>query len=906
MILRSIGVEGWRCFIASVRVGPFSDGLNVLHAPNATGKSTLFEALLRGLLDSHRVTGQEVEALRPWGRSLAPLVTMEFAHGGTDYRLTKRFLDRPSSNLERQENGRFVRLAEGEAADLQVREIVTRNPPGRGLARPENWGLAQVLWAPQGDLALTKLSGDVVSDIREFLGVQISGPGAGHLEEQIEDAYLQIYTPGGKLRAGRDAPAVVRLRDQLQQAIEQRGHALNQQQAFEDATRKVEDLRAQRTQVKRDAEAFAKALTEARSDAESHVALLADKREREGQVESAEIQYGTLKERTEAIKTAKKELKEAGETLVRLQADLPLWTREVEKRETEAAQAKSRLEDVRKGREAVEEARQKADLARRYLDTKVKAEELRQHLQRIRQTEKALTQCRKERSELVAPDTRTLRAIRKAVREREAAQVHLEAALITLEIVPEKAGSLEIVVGEETGTRVLTPGRSTEIKGSPEVVVEVRGIGRLRARGPASSVEELRAERDRAARKLSELTRGFGTMDLEELESLSEKARDLDKKVAEAKTQVSTLLSNDSVEKIGQEYARMTASLEEVLASHPEWREAPPDLSGLLASADEIRRSFITAVDETEAAWESAQNAFTAANRKKDELDVRLGETERQQRSLETKIADLSSDGKTHEEREVELKKLALAWDAATAALEAVERKLQTFGEDPRAAVTKLEKQLQSAEEEATKALEAEKSEEGRLGYLSAQGPYSALVQAEEEIATLREEVAREELRTNAVRLLRDTVTQCRVEALSAVVGPVQLAATRMLQRIAGGRLGSIQLGETFEPAHVLPQLAEIPVRLDDVSGGEREQIYLATRLALAEVLAKAERQLVVLDDVLTATDIGRLARILTVLEEAAQRLQVLIITCHPERYRGLDGAQFFDLEAILHDSATA
>lgn len=180
------------------------------------------------------------------------------------------------------------------------------------------------------------------------------------------------------------------------------------------------------------------------------------------------------------------------------------------------------------------------------------------------------------------------------------------------------------------------------------------------------------------------------------------------------------------------------------------------------------------------------------------------------------------------------------------------------------------------------------------------------MAQAEEEVATLKEDIAREELRTNALRLLRETVAQCRAEALAAVVGPVQHAATRTLQRIAGGRLGGIQLGETFAPAHVLPQLAEIPIRLDDVSGGEREQIYLATRLALADVLAKEERQLVVLDDVLTVTDTGRLARVLNVLEEAAQRLQVLIITCHPERYRGLDGAQFFDLEATLHDGAAA
>jgi DNA repair exonuclease SbcCD nuclease subunit len=61
----------------------------------------------------------------------------------------------------------------------------------------------------------------------------------------------------------------------------------------------------------------------------------------------------------------------------------------------------------------------------------------------------------------------------------------------------------------------------------------------------------------------------------------------------------------------------------------------------------------------------------------------------------------------------------------------------------------------------------------------------------------------------------------------------------------------------------------------------------------------------VVLDDVLTATDTGRLARVMGVLEEAAQRLQVLILTCHPERYRGLAGANFVDLEAIVRDAGS-
>lgn len=89
-------------------------------------------------------------------------------------------------------------------------------------------------------------------------------------------------------------------------------------------------------------------------------------------------------------------------------------------------------------------------------------------------------------------------------------------------------------------------------------------------------------------------------------------------------------------------------------------------------------------------------------------------------------------------------------------------------------------------------------------------------------------------------------------------------------------------------------------------SSGERVPIYLATRLALAEMLAKDERRLAVLDDVLNATDTSRLARIMAILEEAARHLQELVLTCHPERYRGLDAANFIDLEAVLGNAAAS
>jgi uncharacterized protein YhaN len=268
--------------------------------------------------------------------------------------------------------------------------------------------------------------------------------------------------------------------------------------------------------------------------------------------------------------------------------------------------------------------------------------------------------------------------------------------------------------------------------------------------------------------------------------------------------------------------------------------------------------------------------------------------------TLETKWVQLTSDGKQPEERQKELGKLAIAWEAAQARLKEIENQLAGFGDDPAAALTRLEAQLQAANDAVIQAREQEIREESKLEGLAAQGPYSALAWIEERVAQLERDVRAEQLHVDAVKLLRDTLATCRAEAAAAVAGPVEAAATRIFQRIASPRLGHIQIGENFEPAAIVPDVAGESVTLDNLSGGEQEQLYLAARLALAHALRKDERQLVVLDDVLTATDAGRLARVMSVLEEAAQELQILILTCHPERYRSLRTGKFIDLEEAL------
>ena len=217
------------------------------------------------------------------------------------------------------------------------------------------------------------------------------------------------------------------------------------------------------------------------------------------------------------------------------------------------------MEDVRKERPKVDAARELAEQARQFVDNTKALAALDGELQKITAALEALNKRKKERAELVAPDDKAMKAIRKAVKKRDEAQLRIETSLITLEVVPEKSGKLIIVTGEEPGEVKLSPGIPTRVTGSPEVVADLPGVSRLRASGPAGSVEEHRAERAEAERELQKLTKPFGTSDLESLEALLEKSRALDKKISDAENQIETWLSGRTLDEVQRQRSEVQA-----------------------------------------------------------------------------------------------------------------------------------------------------------------------------------------------------------------------------------------------------------------------------------------------------------------------------------------------------------
>lgn len=896
MILHRLGVRHWRALLGPVELGPFADGLNVIHAPNGTGKSSLFEALRRALFDAHHVSGAEIEAIRPWGRALAPQVSAEFSQGGVRYRIEKTFLDSPSAHLARFEHDRFVPLADARNADARLREILeATEAPGRGLSKPEHWGLAQVLWAPQGALGLESVSSSVAETLRAALGVQLTGEGGGRLEELLEEAYEVLFTRAGKTRTGREAAPIVALEAEQAQVAEERRHRLEQHQQFEAAARAVEDARQRRDQARLEADALRETVIRTRRAAEVYQRLQAELEQRRQAEQAARERHEALGRTLELIVKTRAEIG-------RLETDRREHDQGRAALEAELKTARDRAEDRRRQRDAARQQRasleqRAADLedARAFLNETRSLGALAVRLRKAQQLDADRVDRRSKRAALVAPDDKTIREVRRCLAARDKADALVQAALIRLTVWPEQPANVRCESSSETHT--VPAGGSATFTGSPTIRVQVQGFGRLEAAGPDIDIETHRRAVQEAERKLTALTQPYATADPDRLQFLRDQAAGFDRELEVLEAQLAEVLGESTTEALLAQRAELEARLAERRRRFPAWNEQPPILSELQAALDRQRRTIETAIDEAESALEKSLADLQGLERNHAGLAAAARSAALNLEAAGARLADLTRDGQSDEARGRARQEALMAWEAArTHALEC-ERRLAEIGDDPRKPLEKLERQLAALEAAETQARDEEKQAEGRLQTLANDGAYSRLAACEERLADVTERVRRERLRMDALRLLYETVKACKARVVAAVAAPVERVATRMLERVAGTRLGQVRLTGQFVPAGVQPEVLPAAVGLENLSGGELEQLFLIARLALGQVLARKERQLVVLDDVLNATDTWRLARLLALIEEATDRLQIVVLTCHPERYRACDQAVFFELK---------
>jgi DNA repair exonuclease SbcCD ATPase subunit len=168
---------------------------------------------------------------------------------------------------------------------------------------------------------------------------------------------------------------------------------------------------------------------------------------------------------------------------------------------------------------------------------------------------------------------------------------------------------------------------------------------------------------------------------------------------------------------------------------------------------------------------------------------------------------------------------------------------------------------------------------------------HSQLVIRLESLAKSQEEEKRVELDALAIREIQQVFEASKQKLQKEVVAPLQEKVTERFSSITGRAYKEVAFDASLKPSGLAtPDVKSVAI--DEVSFGTREQLSLLTRLCLAELLSTTSgRQLVILDDNLVHTDELRMKEACSLMEEVARSVQIIVFTCHPERYQWFSNA---------------
>jgi len=161
-----------------------------------------------------------------------------------------------------------------------------------------------------------------------------------------------------------------------------------------------------------------------------------------------------------------------------------------------------------------------------------------------------------------------------------------------------------------------------------------------------------------------------------------------------------------------------------------------------------------------------------------------------------------------------------------------------------------------------------------------------------EDIAALEEslsELERKRERLNhkfkVLNIISDNITWARETSISQFSEGIEDHMSKILSKITGSKYKEVKVNENLEVSVYSSEKGEfikIDDKIDQLSRGTVDQVYLAARLAILDLIAAKENPPFILDDTFVSfDDMGRKERAFKILESIAKDYQILYFTCH-------------------------
>lgn len=869
----------------------FAPGLTLVGGPNESGKSTLVEAIHRALFLKATITGaaqREMASTRGGGH---PEVEVSFEAEGSTWRLAKTFSGGSGKAVLEESGGATLHGADAEARLAELLRVEEAGG-GRGAAQRAAGQWAH-LWVWQGT------GGDDPS---------------AHAEEQRDALLSRLEKEGGGAAMQSDLDA--RIAEHFRGLCDELFTRTNQPRAGSDLQRALDERDASREVLER-AEASLSRLERAVREFRDAEALLAGR-----EVEDARLarELGEAEAKAKEVVKLRHQVELQGRTREDAEKSLAQWRRaidevarlraEVKRLEEEArpeADAVRRLEERVREAEVAASGTEKSggEIEGRIIATRAELDLLRAHASRmsclaelaelerrrdsIAKLQKKVDATEAELARLPELDRDSFGRLQRLDSDLSESDAVLRALSTGIEVVrsegPVEAGdaALEpgdrIVIDRETlvtsGDSLalrISPGggaslddarrRAAELRREREEAFASAGIGSLEEGGEALG------KREAIAGSLRELRAELTGMDAEEVErSREETSRRLAALEAEverrsASVEETSLPGEESG--VHDRIRDLESALDALEATRAEAREEQAAATAALGEA----RTQLTAARESHAEIESGLVALRARLRASEEPlgseDERGGEEESRKRALESAQENFSR-------------------------LEAELEQLQP--DTIEADLDRLRRALDAGRRECETARESRASARALLASDGSLDPAAAVETARARHEAAEERLGRVARRADAIRLLRDRFAEEQEKLSRQFSRPLAGKVGAYLRMVFGPKAdasvtieeGSIGGWNLTRDGRTFP--------FDQLSGGTREQVAAAVRLAIAELLAEDHGGClpVVFDDAFTHSDPERVRSLQRMLDLAARSgLQVVLLTCDPEDYAGL------------------
>ncbi len=898
MIIHSLKVENWKCFRESAEF-EFSPAVNLIAGPNEAGKSTLIEAMTRGLFDKHTSSASELSKTQPWGTSLSPRVTVEFQKGENQYRIEKRFLSSARSILRRYMDGEWTEVHEGDRADQEVCKLFDTELYEHGASKPEHRGLAQLLWTTQGEFQLPDdLNATSRGQLQDVLGAVTVTASTHESFAEIDRRYSEIFTrvKGDYKKNSEVAKTQAQLdatREQLEDVEKNITSKRELAHEVQQLKTRLDKLRDELGRAEEDLKEKQQDLDAAREHREKRIRARSKKNDAENAYEKLDERVTRIDELTEAKK------KKLGQ-LEKKQRETEALDDEID---TNLEKVKAEQQKLNEFRERQEELDDKLRNLRTHEDIVRLERDLDSARQKHEKTKDNIHEVEDMKSnleELQAPNDQELEELRKLSGTLEQKRATLEALSLDVSFRAETAvgGTAE---GDETTEFSLEAGEETHWTSPRTIALEFEGIGRLEAR---SGSEEAADVQEDVAELEEEYRTELGAFQADTLDEAIEKnrrRRNLESKIEKLEDRIDELIPDgmDALQKqINKLNTRLTSAREksnplgEGLAEQLENLDVSGQQEMLEEEASQLeneQEALDEKIERTESVLKKLQDSAETKKETLQETRERVAKLETSVDYIESELADLRDDGLTEEERTEKRKKRLKAYKEAQEYLGMLEEEVKEKEERPEKAYDRAERKVKSLREKERQSTQKLSAREERLRVLSGEGLYESKNELKEEEATLQDSLNRLKSEADAIKLLKHLKDHFQQETLDALVQPVRRNVEPRFRRLVGPKYEKVNLDRQMSPSTVTVSGWETEADSAELSFGTQEQLAFLVRLAIAEILAEEERTTVVLDDPLVNTDPARMDEALGIIEETADSAQMFILTCHESMYAGLD-----------------